>query len=215
MTEFLGLFDTYFPFVILGILIVVWMFISRLSFYFFTTTTVNRFRFRYWTAIAVFNLFHLILAVIFKLTGDELIQTLRWQTFFLIDVLTIEIFINVISNRRTEIFLRSVFYFSAIVQSVTDFWMFAILMGLILIDLASKVDSLRLRKLYYKMFAWYMAAMAAPFVHFSWIAPGYEGFTNIISLSIGAIYSLHVACAIYTLYKIEKIDEQIKIANGG
>lgn len=198
---------------LLGLLLLIWMWISRLSFYFFTTTTVNRFRFRYWSSISILNLFHLVLAIVYKFNNDSLLQSLRFQTFFLIDILLLEVFIHKVTDRQKEILTRAIFYFSAIMFSFTDWWFFGVINGFILLALSSHTVDDKLRVRYAKVFLMYIAAMTAPYWHLSFLAENYEGFTNLISLTVGFIYSSCLAHTIYTLYRYEKIEEKIKQSN--
>lgn len=184
-----------------GILILLFsisVIVSVMCYEFYTTTLVNRFKFRYWFAIGFLNAFHILLALYFEVTGDATYQTVRWATFALMDVLYLEIFLrpNTFKERRIELLVRVGFYYITLLSPVIMFYPLNILIALTLATIAwlSKEP----------MHKWFTVSFII--YAFTTIIPEIFGYGTDISFLTGVAFMLHLMFGVYKLYKMEKVE---------
>lgn len=182
-------------------LMLIWSLVAGMAFEFYTTTKENRFRFRYWFTIGMLNVFHILLAIMYKSTGDATFQEARWVAFIIIDVLMLEVFIKPVIRRRLELFVRSAFYFLLILDFMGNSPVYLLSTSIILILLSSKADCEVTKKHFTWSFVLHGVAMTVPFI---------TGFTSALSLLAGLVYSAHLALGVKKLYDLENTAEEIQ-----
>lgn len=188
-------------YLILALLGIIWVSVSVMSSEFYSTGKENRFRFRYWFAVGMLNIFHILLAFFYKYTGYASFQDARWLAFILIDALLLEIFIMPIARRKCELFVRTTFYFALILDFMGNTPIFIIINSIILIYLASKMKYKKVGNHFRISFVLYGVMSALPY---------FVGFTTNLSLLAGLVYSAHLGWGVRILYKEEKTDELMK-----
>jgi signal transduction histidine kinase len=184
-------------------IIIVWLAISVMSYEFYTTAKINRFRFRYWFAISMLNVFQAIVGAVVIYSSNQDYQTARWVAFVLIDALYLEIFIPPIARRKIELFVRTIFYLFLAVNFMMPNPFFLLVDIVILMVLTRKSEYNVLRKHFSVSMAFYFLAVLLPHLF---------GYTGDISLLIGLVFSTHLAYGVYKLYKEEQTAELIKQA---
>jgi len=193
-------------YLILALLGIIWVSVSVMSSEFYSTGKENRFRFRYWFSIGMLNIFHIILAFFYKMTGDAGFQEARWLAFVLVDALLLEIFVIPIAKRKCELFVRTAFYFCLILDFMGNTPVFMVVNSIILIYLASNMKYDKPKKHFKISFVLYGLMSTLPY---------FVGFTTNLSLLSGLVYSAHLGWGVRMLYKEEKADEFLRKRLGG
>jgi len=189
------------PYIILFVIGIVWAAVSVMSSKFYATGKENRFRFRYWFAIGMLNIFHVLLAFLYKATGDGSFQEARWLAFVLIDALLLEVFIIPVIRRKQELFIRIGFYFCLILDFMGSSPFFIIINAIILMYLALHSKFKMIKAHFFTSFVLYGLMSSVPY---------FVGFTTNWSLFVGMLYSTHMAVGVFRLYSEERSDEIIK-----
>lgn len=186
---------------ILIALLGIWIPVCVMTYEFYTTGKRNRFKFRFWFSIGMLNLFHILLAILFKFTGNPTFQEARWLAFILIDAMLLEIFIYPLKQRTSELVFRVIYYFSLIMDQMSNHPFFLLINISLLIYLASKSEYPEISKHFKWTFVIYYGVVLVPYI---------SGYTQTWSLLIGLLYSFHVVLGVKKLYICEQVDEYIR-----
>ena len=183
------------------ILIIAATTISVHCFEFYTTAMENRYKFRYWFAIGIVNIFHILLAIYGDLSGDYSLQSARWASFALMDVLLLEIFVSSVKGRRLELFIRSSYYVSSLASPVILTWIFPVYNCGILIYLALKSEKYPHNRHFAVSFILYALTTIVPTI---W------GFGTNLSFFMGVLFLGHLMYGVHSLYRKEKVYEHLQ-----
>lgn len=181
--------------IILLVLLSLSLGIALMCYEFYTTAKENHIRFRYWFAIGVLNAFHIGLAIYLILSGDARFQEVRWATFALMEILYLEIFLraDTFRHRRTELFVRTYYYYMVLSTPVVLFWPLDIIIALTLSYLAYKDGQ-----------KWFCVSFVL--YAFTTIIPEIFGYGTTESFMMGALFMCHLMLGVHRLYKAENID---------
>lgn len=182
-------------------IVIIWMTVAVMSYEFYTTAKLNRFRFRYWFAIAILNIFQAILGAYYIYSNNGDIQTARWVAFVIIDILYLEIFIPPIARRTLELFVRTAFYFALVIDFMTPSPYLLLINVVVLGILARHSDYNTARNHFSFSMVLYFFVNLIPYL---------TGYTEILSLAVGFVFSLHIMYGVYQLYLEEQTNELIK-----
>jgi hypothetical protein len=174
--------------------------ISTMCYEFYTTTKINRFKFRHWFAIGMLNAFTVSLALYFEVSGDAHFQNVRWATFAMMEVLFLEIFINqyTFRHRRNELLVRTVYYWAVLLSPVIMYAPLNILISIIISYLAFTGD-----RVIGSWFGWSFVLYGM-----TTVIPEMFGYGTIASFLIGNIFTIHLFIGVYKLYRME-IDKEV------
>jgi hypothetical protein len=123
--------------------------------------------------VGMLNIFHIILAFVYKATGDASFQEARWLAFVLVDALLLEIFVMPVARRKCELFVRTAFYFALILDFMGTTPIFMVGNSIILIYLANQMKYEKARKHFRISFVLYGLMSTLPY---------FVGFTTNLSL---------------------------------
>lgn len=193
--------STIIDMIIIMSLMIVWVSVVVMTYEFYTTGKRNRFKFRFWYSIGMLNIFHLLLAVVYRHTGSQMFQDARWLAFLLIDAMLLEIFIYPLKHRQPELIIRTVYYFALIMDQVSNHPYFCLVNITILVYLTFKLEYNDIGKHFRKTFLIYYGVVLVPYM---------TGYTQTWSLLIGLVYSTHCALGVRKMYKAEKVDELMR-----
>lgn len=186
---------------VLLILMVMGLVVSVVSYEFYTTALVNRYKFRYWFAIGCLTMFHLSLAMYQEFTGMTNFVPVRWAAFALQDLLLLEIFVYPMKTRRVELFIRMIYYYSVLMASVMDTGLYSIFNALVLMFLSWNTRSTTMHKWFTISFALYVMTTVVPEI---------VGYGTTGSFLIGVLFMAHLMIGVVRLYLHERVREELK-----
>jgi hypothetical protein len=168
---------------------------------FYTTSKINRYKFRYWFSVGLLSVFHLSLAMYAEYTGDTKFNEIRWLTFTVQDILFLEIFTYHMSKRKVELFVRATYYFICIISSVFYFWGFNMIICSILVTLALTNKDYPMNKHFALSFVLYSLTTIVPTVF---------GYGTFLSFLTGVVFMGHLLVGVNKVYHLEQVEAIIK-----
>jgi hypothetical protein len=183
-------------------LICVWAFVSVIAYSFYSTTKMNHYKFRYWYAIGILNIFHLVLALYAVNSGDYSWNEIRWMTFSLISLLLFEIFIHQTNKRSLELHIRTTFYLLWIVSSF--FWSLAVDLTITAIFIWLCIKSPHY--VHRKYFTWAFILYGLVY-----LLPHIVPTTTLLPMVVGAVYSTLMGYGVYKLYTHDEKEDMKEI----
>ena len=161
----------------------------------FTTARVNRHSFRHVFTFSLVASMQVLIYFYTTLTQDDSLMSLRYQCFFVQEILLFAFLTFPMKNRKKELFIRALFYFALMVTIAYWHWAFDMAKILIFIYLATNSKHEAVRN--------YMSIALGVFV-INYLTFYYSGIDSFLFILTGVFFALAYGYTIKKLY-IEEV----------
>jgi len=179
----------------------IWIIITTLSYEFYTTAKENRFKFRYWFAIGILNIFQLVILGIFVAENSFDALHFKLLSRMIVNVLMLELFIAPIARRKIELLVRSSFYFMLMLNATGSTPFFLMTNVVVLIVLAFKSEYYTVRRIFPASLFFYSLTILTSY---------FQGPFGFATLGSNIVFASSLAYGIKKLYEEEQTHELVK-----
>lgn len=182
-------------------IILLFVYVGVLCYSFFSTSIKNHYKFKHLFQVSVLNIFQAFLGIYFIITGDDVFQEARWISFSFMEMAFLYFIMRSYKNRHFELIITSVYLITLLLSTL---WLnlafnMAIVAMLVLLSLFSNDEILK---------KWFSISFAL--YGMTSIIPSVFGFTQVESLLMGLVFSVHFTVGVWKLYHKERTDDELK-----